>query len=147
MSIAINIIIATESLVMKRLVAFHKVNPYDQTFFRFLVYGIATVIFSSIYYPLFKFDYELFLYGFGGTLLLVLSKLCFSIALKTGETGPVQATMNTFLVIFLTIGSALWNMRLLRVFEIIGLIICLMGGIILTNGDRVVKLITCHMCR
>ncbi len=58
-----------------------RIDPYDQTFSRFFIFGIVGGIMAAVYYPLVEFDYIAFLYGFGGSLLLCISKMFFSVAL------------------------------------------------------------------
>ena len=84
LSIGISIIMAIEQLLTRRSVSNLKIDPYDSTFSRFCVFGVIGFVMASVYYPLVEFDYVAFLYGFGGSSILCISKMFFSVALQKG---------------------------------------------------------------
>ena len=64
--------------------------------------------------------------------MLVLAKLLIALAFIKGDTGVVCAANSIIEVIVLTVFNALWEKRPLKTFEIVGLFICLFGGVVLS---------------
>jgi hypothetical protein len=65
-------------------VGFRGIGAGDLSFARFITFGVIGAVFCAFYYPLQTFDITMFLYGFGGSTLLLFAKLFLSMAFKTG---------------------------------------------------------------
>ena len=64
---------------------------------------------ACFYEPLFIFEKNKLIYGFGSSSMLILAKFLLAQAFIKGDTGVVCAVMSIVLVIVLTISNALWE--------------------------------------
>ena len=133
------VLMSTENILTRVIVAVHNVNAWDLTLFRFLIFGIGCSIIASIYQPLVTFDKELMLYGFVSSSMLIVAKFFIAVAFIKGDTGVVCAVYSIIQVIILTSFNALWDKRSLKTFEIVGLIVCLLGGVVLSLQKHILQ--------
>ena len=74
LSIGIMFLMSAENILTRVIVAVHKLDAWDLTFFRFLIFGIVCLFIACIYQPLVVFEKEKMLYGFLGSFILILAK-------------------------------------------------------------------------
>lgn len=105
---------------------------------------LMTVV-AVVYWVTVEFDLTVFLIGFFGSIINNVGIVICNLAYTYGPAGPVAALACTS-TIALTVVIAIINQKMPRDFEILGLILGMIGALFLTIPEYLEKLLIALFC-
>lgn len=74
------------------------------------------------------------------TVFLGTAKVSITNAMTKGPTGPVLALSAATQIMTVTIAASIWHREWLRIFEFIGILVCMIGTVVLACPEKFVQL-------